>query len=140
MFNLSLKLSPSYFLQCKNSSSTYYSFNTCSVDKRMIRDRETYRKIRSLSRDVHRGSFLPQVLRKLKTQFGDMYTERNVMISGTHTHSAPGGFMLDVLFDLTTFGFVRESFDAIVNGITKVSVDAQSLRYCTTVNDSFDRR
>lgn len=61
------------------------------------------------------------MLRKLKTQFGDMYTERNVMISGTHTHSAPGGFMLDVIFDLTTFGFVRESFDAIVNGITKVS-------------------
>ncbi|TGZ52074.1 Neutral ceramidase [Temnothorax longispinosus] len=64
-------------------------------------------------------SFPPQVLRKLKTQFGDMYTARNVMISSTHTHSAPGGFMLDVLFDLTTFGFVRESFDAIVNGITK---------------------
>ncbi|XP_011872578.1 PREDICTED: neutral ceramidase [Vollenhovia emeryi] len=60
-----------------------------------------------------------EVLRKLKIQFGDMYTERNVMISGTHTHSAPGGFMLDVLFDLTTFGFVRESFDAIVNSITK---------------------
>ncbi|KYN38173.1 Neutral ceramidase [Trachymyrmex septentrionalis] len=59
-----------------------------------------------------------EVLRKLKTQFGDMYTENNVMISGTHTHSAPGGFMLDMLFDLTTFGFVRESFNAIVNGIT----------------------
>lgn len=43
------------------------------------------------------------------------------MISGTHTHSTPGGFMLDVLFDLTTYGFVRESFDALVNGITKVS-------------------
>lgn len=59
-----------------------------------------------------------EVLRKLKTQFGDMYTERNVMISGTHTHSSPGGFMLDVLFDLSTFGFVRETFDAIVDGIT----------------------
>lgn len=60
-----------------------------------------------------------EVLRKLQIQFGNMYTERNVMISSTHTHSSPGGFMLDVLFDLTTFGFVRESFDAIVNGITK---------------------
>ncbi|KAG5324230.1 NCASE ceramidase, partial [Pseudoatta argentina] len=59
-----------------------------------------------------------EVLRKLKIQFGDMYTENNVMISGTHTHSAPGGFMLDMLFDLTTFGFIRESFDAVVNGIT----------------------
>ncbi|KAL6265618.1 hypothetical protein P5V15_002412 [Pogonomyrmex californicus] len=60
-----------------------------------------------------------EVLRKLKTRFGDMYTERNVMISGTHTHSAPGGFMLDVLFDLSTLGFVRQSFNAIVNGITE---------------------
>ncbi|XP_025992627.2 neutral ceramidase isoform X2 [Solenopsis invicta] len=60
-----------------------------------------------------------EVLRKLKTQFGDMYTERNVMISATHTHSAPGGYMLNVLFDLPTFGFARESLDAIVNGITK---------------------
>ncbi|XP_018311164.1 neutral ceramidase isoform X2 [Mycetomoellerius zeteki] len=59
-----------------------------------------------------------EVLRKLKIQFGNMYTENNVMISGTHTHSAPGGFMLDMLFDLTTFGFIRESFDAVVNGIT----------------------
>lgn len=60
-----------------------------------------------------------EVLRKLRVQFGDLYTERNVMISGTHTHSSPGGFMLDVLYDLTTFGFVRESFNAVVNGITK---------------------
>lgn len=59
------------------------------------------------------------VLQKLQEQFGSMYTEKNVMISGTHSHSTPGGFMLDVLFDLTTFGFVKETFDAMVNGITK---------------------
>lgn len=67
-----------------------------------------------------------EVLRKLQSQFGDLYTERNVMISGTHTHSSPGGFMLDILFDLTTFGFVRESFDAIVNGITNSIVRAHN--------------
>ncbi|XP_024944699.1 neutral ceramidase isoform X3 [Cephus cinctus] len=59
------------------------------------------------------------VLRKLQTRFEKIYTEKNVMISGTHTHSSPGGFMMDVLFDLTTFGFVQESFNALVNGITK---------------------
>lgn len=59
------------------------------------------------------------VLRKLESQYGNLYTEENVMISGTHTHSSPGGFMMDVLFDLTTFGFVKETFNAIVNGITK---------------------
>lgn len=59
------------------------------------------------------------VLEKLQTQFGSMYTEKNVMISGTHTHSTPGGFMLDMLFDITTFGFVKETFDALVEGITR---------------------
>ncbi|XP_046412285.1 neutral ceramidase [Neodiprion fabricii] len=59
------------------------------------------------------------VLKKLSGRFDDMYSDKNVMISGTHTHSAPGGYMMDVLFDLTTFGFVQESFNAIVNGITK---------------------
>ncbi|CAK9823728.1 Neutral ceramidase [Anthophora retusa] len=57
------------------------------------------------------------VLDKLRMLYGDMYTEKNVMISGTHTHSTPGGFMLDVLFDITTFGFVKQTFDAMVFGI-----------------------
>ncbi|KAI4503889.1 hypothetical protein M0802_001292 [Mischocyttarus mexicanus] len=59
------------------------------------------------------------VLTKLRPQYDNLYTEKNVMISGTHTHSSPGGFMMDVLFDLTTYGFSKESFNAIVNGITK---------------------
>lgn len=60
------------------------------------------------------------MLEKLQTQFGSMYTENNVMISGTHSHSTPGGFMQDMLFDLTTFGFVKETFDAMTAGIVKV--------------------
>ncbi|XP_066591652.1 neutral ceramidase [Prorops nasuta] len=59
------------------------------------------------------------VLRKLTARYEDLYSVKNVMISGTHTHSSPGGFMMDMLFDLTTFGFVKESFNALVNGITK---------------------
>ncbi|XP_014616337.1 PREDICTED: neutral ceramidase [Polistes canadensis] len=59
-----------------------------------------------------------EVLNKLKSQYDNLYTEKNVMISGTHTHSSPGGFMMDVLFDLTTYGFSKECFNAIVNGIT----------------------
>ncbi|XP_001606211.2 neutral ceramidase isoform X1 [Nasonia vitripennis] len=62
------------------------------------------------------------VLRNLQSHYGDLYTESNVMISATHTHSAPGGFMMDVLFDISTYGFVKESFTALVNGIAK-SID-----------------
>ncbi|CAL7938819.1 unnamed protein product [Xylocopa violacea] len=57
------------------------------------------------------------VVENLQKRYGDMYTEKNLMISGTHSHSTPGGFMLDLLFDITTFGFVKDTFDALVNGI-----------------------
>ncbi|KOC68485.1 Neutral ceramidase [Habropoda laboriosa] len=59
------------------------------------------------------------VLEELHKLYGNMYTEKNVMISGTHSHSTPGGFMLDMLFDITTFGFVKQTFDAMVHGITQ---------------------
>lgn len=42
------------------------------------------------------------------------------MISGTHTHSTPGGFMMHLLYDMSTFGFVPESYQALVFGIYKV--------------------
>lgn len=45
------------------------------------------------------------------------YTLDNLMISGTHTHSAPGGFLLDFLFDLNSLGFVPDTFNALVKGI-----------------------
>lgn len=64
--------------------------------------------------------FPAQVLDKLKEEFGDEYNEQNVMLSGTHTHSTPGGFLMDIAFDLNSFGFVKETFQAYVDGITRV--------------------
>lgn len=61
------------------------------------------------------------VIRKLKDRFGDLYTVDNLIISGTHTHSAPGGFMTHLLYDLSTLGFVSETFKAYVEGIFNVS-------------------
>lgn len=61
-----------------------------------------------------------QVLKRLKQTFGPIYNENNVMISGTHTHSTPGGYLMDIIFDLNTFGFVRETFEAYAEGITRV--------------------
>lgn len=70
-----------------------------------------------------------QIIERLKQKFGDLYTEENVMISGTHTHSSPGGFMMDVLFDLTIFGFVKQTFLALVNGITNVSFSYSKIHF-----------
>ena len=45
------------------------------------------------------------------------YDERNVLLSATHTHGGPGGFSGYFLYDATIKGFVRQNFDAIVDGI-----------------------
>ena len=53
-----------------------------------------------------------------------MYNEQNVAISGTHTHAGPGGYLQYVVYIVTSFGFVRQSFDVIVNGIEKAIIQA----------------
>ncbi|XP_065225637.1 neutral ceramidase [Planococcus citri] len=58
-----------------------------------------------------------EVLKKLGQKFEDLYTVNNVMISGTHTHSAPGGFLMDFLFDVSTLGFNQETYSALTKGI-----------------------
>lgn len=60
-----------------------------------------------------------QVIRKLKSIYGSLYTEDNVCISGTHTHSGPGGYWQYVLFEVSSLGFVKESFNVIVDGIVE---------------------
>ena len=63
-----------------------------------------------------------QVIKQLKALYNDLYTERNVGISGIHTHSGPAGFHQYVLYDITSWGFVKESFDSLVKGIVEVNV------------------
>uniref|UniRef100_A0A146ME47 Neutral ceramidase n=1 Tax=Lygus hesperus TaxID=30085 RepID=A0A146ME47_LYGHE len=66
------------------------------------------------------GTFLRrEVLKRLAQEYGDQYTVNNVMISGTHTHSTPGGFLLDIVFDLNSWGFVRDTFENYAAGIVR---------------------
>ncbi|KAM7258829.1 hypothetical protein ACFE04_014570 [Oxalis oulophora] len=65
-----------------------------------------------------------KVIDKLKSRFGDLYTEENVAISGIHTHSGPGGYLQYMLYSITSLGFIRQSFDAIVNAIERSIVIA----------------
>ncbi|XKL62114.1 hypothetical protein PGB90_001947 [Kerria lacca] len=58
-----------------------------------------------------------QVLRRLQQKYKDIYNENNVMISATHTHSGPGGYLMDFLFDVSVLGFISETFNALVKGI-----------------------
>ncbi|KAF8394963.1 hypothetical protein HHK36_018902 [Tetracentron sinense] len=65
-----------------------------------------------------------KVLERLKTRYGDLYNEQNVAISGIHTHAGPGGYLQYVVYIVTSLGFVRQSFDALVNGIEKSIIQA----------------
>lgn len=64
------------------------------------------------------------VFERLKSRYGDLYTEKNVAISGIHTHSGPGGYLQYILYVITSLGFVRQSFDALVDGIESSIVSA----------------
>lgn len=46
-----------------------------------------------------------------------------MILSGTHTHSGPGGFLMDLLYDITILGFVPQTFEAYVDGIVRVRID-----------------
>lgn len=60
------------------------------------------------------------MIQKLQIKFGNVYNIDNVIISGTHTHGTPGGFLMYLLYDMTTFGFVPETYRALALGIHKV--------------------
>ncbi|KFO76813.1 Neutral ceramidase, partial [Cuculus canorus] len=63
-----------------------------------------------------------EVLNKLKSKYGELYRQDNVILSGTHTHSGPGGYFQYTLFWITSKGLIQPSLHAIVNGIVK-SID-----------------
>ncbi len=64
-----------------------------------------------------------EVLKRLKARYGAAYTDQNVVLTATHTHSGPGGFDEYTLYNLTTLGFEAPVFEATVAGIVR-AVDA----------------
>ncbi|XP_075148861.1 neutral ceramidase-like [Haematobia irritans] len=58
-----------------------------------------------------------EVLRRLADNYGDTFNNNNVIISATHTHSAPGGHMMHFFYDASIYGFVPQTFQALVDGI-----------------------
>jgi len=90
----------------------------------IIVDEESGKRVCFVSVDGGMGSDLVtmRVVDALQSKYGEMYAFENVVISGTHTHSGPGGFLQYVLYHITSLGFVQETFDAWVAGIV-VSID-----------------
>ena len=56
---------------------------------------------------------------ELEAVYPGMYTEKNVVLSATHTHSGPAGFMQYVLFNIPNLGYVKQTHEGLVEGITR---------------------
>ncbi len=55
----------------------------------------------------------------LKEKYGDLYNEKNVLLSGTHTHSGMGAYLQYLMYGITSLGFNKASFNAIVDGMVQ---------------------
>ncbi|KAH0835390.1 hypothetical protein AYO21_08634 [Fonsecaea monophora] len=56
-----------------------------------------------------------QRLEKLGPEYA-IYNKNNVAVTGTHSHSGPGAWLNYLLPQITSLGFHRDSYEAIVNG------------------------
>jgi neutral ceramidase len=57
------------------------------------------------------------VIRQLQARYGSLYDASNVILSATHTHAGAGGFSHYALYNITTYGYNKRTFDAAVSGI-----------------------
>lgn len=56
-----------------------------------------------------------QELKKLGPEY-EGYTKNNIAVTGTHSHSGPGAWLNYLLPQITSLGFNKESYQAIVDG------------------------
>lgn len=64
------------------------------------------------------------VVERLNSWHGRGYSWETVMIAGTHTHAAPGGYSEYFLYNLSVGGFDPGVFENIVDGIVRAIVGA----------------
>ena len=85
----------------------------------IIRDPSSSKSIVIVIAEILAGmeALKSEVIKRLKSQFKSLYSDRNVLISGTHTHSAPGGFSHHKLYEHVIGGFNPHTFECIVSGM-----------------------
>ncbi|KAJ7066898.1 Neutral/alkaline nonlysosomal ceramidase [Mycena belliarum] len=57
------------------------------------------------------------ILAALAAKYGSLYTAQNFALSSTHQHSGVGGYLENLLPQLTALGFVPQTYNAIVQGV-----------------------
>ncbi|KAL6304955.1 Neutral/alkaline nonlysosomal ceramidase [Sparassis latifolia] len=56
------------------------------------------------------------IVSELSTRFPGLYTDDNVALVATHSHSGVGGYLENLLPHITSLGYVKQTADAIVSG------------------------
>lgn len=56
------------------------------------------------------------IVSQLSSQFPGIYANNNIAFVGTHQHSGVGGYLENVLPQITSLGYVKQTADAIVAG------------------------
>lgn len=54
------------------------------------------------------------------------FNHENIMLSATHTHSAPGGFSHYMMYNLNSYGFINKVFDTYVINIAESIIEANN--------------
>ncbi len=76
---------------------------------------------------AHMYSSIKQgVIKKLQALYGNLYTDENILLAATHTHSGPGGFSHHTLYNITSHGLIKQNYEVIVNGIVEAITQAHS--------------
>jgi neutral ceramidase len=64
------------------------------------------------------------ILSFLASRYGGLYTPTNTALIGTHAHSGVGGYLENLLPQITSRGYVNATAAAIVTGTLKAIADA----------------
>jgi neutral ceramidase len=66
------------------------------------------------------------ILSSLASVYGDLYTPANTALVGTHAHSGVGGYLENLLPQITARGYINATAAAIVSGTLKAIADAHN--------------
>ncbi|WP_394851131.1 neutral/alkaline ceramidase [Pendulispora rubella] len=90
----------------------------------IVADRTTGKRVVLVTADAGSmyASVRQAVLAKLNAKYGSTYNERNILLAVTHTHGTPGGYADYSLYNIVTFGFHQQTFQALVDGVVE-SID-----------------
>ncbi|KAF1972669.1 neutral ceramidase precursor [Bimuria novae-zelandiae CBS 107.79] len=78
-------------------------------------DRIVYMVLDTQSGDTAIRNGILEGLRNLGSGYS-MYSQKNVAVTGTHSHSGPGAWLNYLLPQITSLGFDKQSYQAIVDG------------------------